>query len=102
MYRGFCLKYYLASRMLLYYLLIRPLSLLPLRVLYGVSYAFYLLLLFPIAYRKTVIENNLRKAFPDLAKDEIRVLRNKAYHHLSLLLAEGIKNLGISKKELQR
>jgi KDO2-lipid IV(A) lauroyltransferase len=87
--------------MWLYYLLIRPLSLLPLRVLYGISALCYFLLRFLFGYRKKVLEGNLQRAFPALGAEERTGLVRANYRHLSDLLAEGIKNLGIGKKELQ-
>jgi KDO2-lipid IV(A) lauroyltransferase len=49
-----------------------------------------------------VIERNLKSSFPKLTNQELKRLRNQFYRHFSDLIVEGIKNLSISKKELQR
>lgn len=78
------------------------LSYLPLSVLYILSDLFYLLLISFFPYRKKVIERNLKSSFPKLTNQELKRLRNQFYRHFSDLIVEGIKNLSISKKELQR
>jgi KDO2-lipid IV(A) lauroyltransferase len=75
-------------------------SRLPLWILYRVSDLFYLLLVTIFPYRKKVIETNLKKSFPELSKNDIRVVRNKFYRHFADLVIEGIKNLTITKREL--
>lgn len=82
--------------------LILILSYLPLRVLYLLSDFFYLLLITIFPYRKKVIERNLKFSFPDLSIQQLNRLRNHFYRHFSDLIVEGIKNLTISKKELQK
>lgn len=86
----------------LYYLVVYPLSKLPLWITYRVSDFFYLLLITVLPYRKKVIEGNLTRSFPEKSPKEIRRLRNQFYRHFADLLVEGIKNLGISEKELRR
>lgn len=85
-----------------YHLLAYPFSLLPLRVLYLFSDFFFLLLITIVPYRKKVIERNLRNSFPEKSEGELRALKRKFYRHFSDLLAEGIKNLSISEKELRK
>lgn len=85
-----------------YYLFIRPFSLLPLPVLYVFTDFFYLLLISIVPYRKEVIEKNMRNSFPDYSPTQIKKLRNKFYRHFTDLLAEGIKNLSISEKQLRK
>jgi Kdo2-lipid IVA lauroyltransferase/acyltransferase len=87
---------------LLYYLVVFPLSKLPLWLTYRVSDFFYLLLITVLPYRRKVIENNLKRSFPDRSSKEIRQLRNRFYRHFADLLMEGVKNLGISEKELRK
>jgi KDO2-lipid IV(A) lauroyltransferase len=83
-----------------FYCFVYPLSKLPLRVIYFVSDFFYVVTLTIFPYRKEVITNNLKRSFPDKTEQEIKNLRKKFYRHFTDLLAEGIKNLSISKKEL--
>lgn len=84
----------------IFYLFIYPISHLPLRVIYFLSDILYLLLLTIFPYRKKVIDNNLQHSFPDKSLKEIKLTRQKFYRHFSNLLAESIKNLSISQKEL--
>ena len=77
-------------------------SFLPLRVLYAISDVFYVLLISFFPYRKKVIERNLKSSFPELSILQLKRLRNHFYRHFSDLIVEGIKNLTISKKELQK
>lgn len=87
---------------ILFYLIIYPFSKLPLRLIYGFADLFYLLLTTILPYRKKVVEHNFLRSFPDKNPDEIRGLVKKFYRHLADLLAEGIKNLSISKEELSK
>jgi KDO2-lipid IV(A) lauroyltransferase len=85
---------------LLYYLVVAPLSLLPLRVLYGLSSIIYLVFCYLIPYRRKVVTQNLRKAFLRLNEKEIEDLTKKYYRFLADLLIESIKNFRFSKDEL--
>lgn len=85
---------------LLYYLVIAPLSLFPLRVLHGLSLLIYLTFYHLIPYRKKVITQNLRRAFPSLNDKEIKEHTKKYYRFLADLLIESIKNFRFSKKAL--
>ncbi len=85
-----------------YYCLVLPLSYLPLGVLYIFTDFFFLILATVFPYRKKVIEENLKRSFPDKSPKEIKQLKRQFYLHFCDLLAEGIKNLSISKKELSR
>lgn len=87
---------------LLYYLVVFPLSKLPLWLTYRVSDLFYLLLITVLPYRRKVIESNLQRSLPDHSPKELRRLRNRFYRHFADLLMEGVKNLGISEKELRK
>ena len=85
-----------------YYLFVVPLSYLPMWMIYGISNLLYFLLRFVYPYRKKVIVDNLQKCFPEKSEAEIRKLLHRFYRHFTDILAEGIKNLGISEKELRR
>jgi len=87
---------------LLYYLVVYPLSRLPLAITYRLSDFFYLLLITVLPYRRKVIESNLSRSFPGKSSKEIRQLRNRFYRHFADLLIEGVKNLGISERELRK
>lgn len=85
-----------------YYVLVIPLSLLPLPVLYLFTDFFYLIIITIVPYRKKVIDQNLKRSFPDLSDKERNLIRRKFYRHFTNILAEGIKNLTISKSSLER
>lgn len=86
---------------LAYYLIVFPISLVPLRLIYFLSdFLFLIFMVFP--YRKKVISGNLKRSFPDKSNKEIAQLTRQFYRHFTDILAEGIKNLSISKEELKK
>ena len=87
---------------LLYYLIIKPLSLLPFWVLYLISDFLYLVLYKIFGYRVGVVTTNLTNSFPDKSPKEITDIRNKFYHHLCDLIVESIKLFSISEKEVRK
>ncbi len=86
----------------LYHIIVFPLSKLPLSVLYIIFSPFYYLTYYVIGYRKTVIENNIKRSFPKMSEKELKQNVTRFYRYLSHLMAESIKNLSISKQELSR
>lgn len=78
------------------------LSLLPFRLLYLLADVFALILFYVAGYRKKVVFNNLRNAFPEKSEQEIHSIARKFYTHLSDLLVESIKMLSITKKDIDR
>lgn len=87
---------------LLFWLVLYPISLLPLSVLYGLSGIFRFLLAYVIQYRAEVIDRNLRLSFPGKNERERMEIRKKYYKHLSELAVEMIKMLTISRKMLKK
>lgn len=85
-----------------YYVFVLPLSYLPLPILYLFTDFFYLLLITIVPYRKSVIEGNIARSFPDKTKKERDKIKRQFYRHFTNLLAEGVKNLTISKTSLKR
>ena len=83
-----------------YYIFVIPLSYLPLCVLYIFTDFLYFTLLYFIPYRRKVVRKNLTNSFPEKSLKEIKEIERKFYRHFTDLLAEGIKNLTISQKEL--
>jgi len=82
--------------------LLYPLSLLPLRLLYVLSDGVYGLLYYVTGYRKEVVFNNLRHAFPEKTEEEIKSIRKKFYKSFCDQWVETLKLLSISKKELDK
>jgi Kdo2-lipid IVA lauroyltransferase/acyltransferase len=90
---------------LTYYLIygaLYGLSLLPFPLLYGLSDAICFLLYRVFGYRKTVIFNNLRNAFPDKDEAAIELLAGRFYRHLCDMFLETFKTLSISRKSMLR
>lgn len=85
---------------ILFYLVLLPVSYLPLGILYRVSDLLFVLLNSVFPYRKRVIEDNLRHAFPDYPEEKITDLRKKFYQHFCDIAVETIKTLTISKQAL--
>jgi len=91
---------------LLVYVLVYPiiwlLSILPFRILYIISDGFYVLIYYIIGYRKKVVYDNLKLAFPNKKEEEILAIRKKFYHHFLDIFIEMIKSFTISKNELNK
>lgn len=87
---------------LLYYILIKPLSYLPLQALYLLSDMVFLGMWVTIPYRKKVVFSNLHRAFPHLSGKEKKAIARKFYRHFCDLLAESIRLFSISKEEAMR
>ena len=85
-----------------YYIFVLPLSHLPLGILYLFTDFLYLILVTTGVYRKSTIEENIQRSFPNLSPKERNKIKRKFYLHFTDLLAEGIKNLSISEKELKK
>ncbi|RKF03650.1 KDO2-lipid IV(A) lauroyltransferase [Tenacibaculum lutimaris] len=82
------------------YPLIWILSILPMRLLYIISDFFRFIVFGLVGYRKKVVVENLKMAFPDKSDDEIKKIANKFYKHFVDLIFESIKSFTISKKEI--
>lgn len=76
------------------------LSLMPFRLLYALSDAFYFLLFHVLGYRKNVVYNNLRNSFPNKSEKEIDQIAKDFYKYLCDLFLETFKTLTISKKAM--
>ncbi len=87
---------------LLFYLIIKPLSLLPFGILYIISDFLYVVLYYVIGYRKKVVEQNLTNSFPTKTKDEIKIITKLFYRHLADLIIESVKLFSISQKEISK
>jgi KDO2-lipid IV(A) lauroyltransferase len=87
---------------LLYYLIVFPISFLPLGILYKLSDLLYFIFTRIFPYRKSVIIGNIQRSFPDKSEDEKQQLVKDFYRHFTDILVEGIKNLSISKKQLKK
>ena len=86
----------------LYYIIVFPISFLPLGLLYKFSDLLYFIFTRIFPYRKSVIIGNIQRSFPDKSELEQQQLVKQFYRHFTDILVEGIKNLSISKKQLKK
>jgi Kdo2-lipid IVA lauroyltransferase/acyltransferase len=75
---------------------------LPLRVLYILSDMLYPIVYYLVRYRKKVVFENLRNAFPEKSEKEIEEIAKKFYHHFCDILIEILKLFNISPKEMKK
>ncbi len=85
---------------ILTYPLIWLFSKLPMRILYIFSDVFYLFFYYIIAYRKKVVFDNLRMAFPKKSDQELKTISKKFFRHFTDLFMESVKAFSISEKEI--
>jgi KDO2-lipid IV(A) lauroyltransferase len=85
---------------IVYYLLIKPLSVLPFRILHWISTVLYYLVYYVIGFRKKVVYQNLKNSFPDKSSTEIKQIAKKFYRHFCDLIVESVKLFSISKEEI--
>ncbi len=74
-------------------------TLLPNRILYGISSFFGFCLFWIIRYRKRLIIKNLKKSFPDKSNAEILLIAKKFNYHLADTFMESLMVIHMSKKE---
>lgn len=78
------------------------LSILPSWIFYGVADFFFVLLYYVIGYRRKVVMQNLRNAFPEKTAPELKKLEATFYRYLCDLLLETFKTLTISRNAMLR
>lgn len=77
-------------------------SLLPFFILYGIADFFFIIFYFFAGYRRKVVMQNLRNAFPGKNENELRVIARKFYRNFIDNWVETIKLLSITKKALNK
>ncbi|BAO77078.1 lysophospholipid acyltransferase family protein [Winogradskyella sp. PG-2] len=91
---------------LIAYILIYPVlwlvSILPFKLLYGISDILCFFLYSVFGYRKSTVKENLRLVFPDKSEKEISKITGQFYHHLCDMMLESIKSMTISEAELKK
>jgi KDO2-lipid IV(A) lauroyltransferase len=87
---------------LLYWLVIKPISLLPYPLLYGLSDLFFVVVYYLLPYRKKVVDQNLRMALPALTDSERKEVSKKFYRHFCDVVVESLKNFSISAEDSQK
>lgn len=84
------------------YGLLYLISLLPLFILYRISDFAYFIIYHVIGYRKQVVFDNLRNAFPEKSNTEIKSIAKRFYLNFTDTFIETIKMLSMSKKQFNR
>lgn len=84
------------------YPLIWIISKLPFRVLYFLSDFFFLIVYYIVGYRKKIVFDNLKTAFPNKSNEELNTLTKKALRHFTDFIFETIKTFTISEKEIKK
>ncbi len=87
---------------LLYYLVIIPISLLPFPLLYGLSDFLFVLFYYVFGYRKKVILGNIQRSFPDKTAKEQGEISKKFYRHFCDLIVESLKTFTISRRQVAK
>lgn len=87
---------------ILFYFILYPLSLIPLKVLYIIFYCFYVIITYILKYRKSVTIENLKFSFPEKTENEIFTLYKQYQRHLTHIAAEMLKMLTLSRKHLAK
>jgi KDO2-lipid IV(A) lauroyltransferase len=78
------------------------LSLLPFSILYVISDILYFTLYHLSKYRRHIVDENLRNAFPQKSVKERALITKQYYHHLADLIVESVKLFSMSQKEVKK
>jgi len=76
-------------------------SLLPFKLLHIFSDVLYLIAYYVIGYRKKVVINNLKNAFPKKSDKEIELTAKEFYGNFCDIIVETLKTLTITEKQLR-
>jgi len=85
---------------LLFYMVLKPLSFLPLGILFFFSDIVFVLTYYVVKYRRKVVKQNLKISFPNKSSKELKVIERKFYHHFTDFIFESIKSISISEKDV--
>jgi len=80
---------------------IRILAGFPFRLIYFISDILYVIIYYMVEYRKTVVFENLKYAFPEKSDSEINLIAKKFYRHFCDLTLESIKLSGMSESDFR-
>jgi KDO2-lipid IV(A) lauroyltransferase len=81
------------------YLPLYMLSLVPLRLLYGLSDMLHFILYHWVRYRRDVVAENLALSFPEKGASEIKMIERKFYRHFCDLAVESVKILTLPMRK---
>lgn len=77
-------------------------SLLPFFLFYGLADFVFVILYYLVGYRKKVVYQNLKNAFPEKSHAELKTIERRFFHYLVDLMLETFKTLTISKKQAMK
>jgi len=86
----------------LFYGFLYVVSLLPMRVLYMISDVIYGIVYYGFGYRRKVVMDNLRQAFPEKTETELVVIAKKFYHNFIDSFLEVVKLVSASDAWLHK
>lgn len=87
---------------IVYYLVLKPISLLPYFILYRLSDFVYLIFKTVFPYRKKVVLGNIQRCFPEKSPVEHRRIMNAFYRHIADVFVESFKNFSITKAQVDK
>ena len=79
---------------------LKLLSRIPLSILYLFSNLVYFITFYIVGYRKKVVYENLKNAFPEKSEGEIKTIGKEYYKRFSDFIVEVVKAITISQEEL--
>jgi Kdo2-lipid IVA lauroyltransferase/acyltransferase len=95
-------KYILLAMYYLFYGFLYLVSLLPMRILYLLSDGIYGIVYYLLGYRRKIVMDNLRQAFPEKSEAERIVIAKKFYHNFIDSFLEVVKLLSASERWLSK
>lgn len=79
---------------------LKLISRLPLPVLYFIADALFVFVYYSVGYRKKVVDQNLKRSFPEKSHEELRAIKKEYYRRFTQYMVETLKGLTISEKAL--
>ncbi len=77
-------------------------GILPFFIIYGLSDITAVILRYITGYRRKIVQQNLKKCFPEKNPRELKKIEKAFYRNLSDIMIESIKGLYMSKKQLAK
>jgi len=85
-----------------YYLFLKPISYVPLSILYLAADLMYVVLIYIIPYRKAVISTNIANSFPDKSPKEVKQITRRFYRYFADLAIETVWNFSLTEKQVRK
>ena len=85
-----------------FYISVRLLAFLPLRVLFVLSDINMFFLYYIFKYRRNTVRKNLKKSFPEKSKEELKKIEWQFYRHFCDLFVEVNYTLFVSKRRAKK